>query len=91
MNEKVAPRAFSLFLPEIEPLCALIIFFDINRPNPIPASDIVVNFSKSFGWIRASIPFPLSFTLILTKFLTSGFIETFIVPALVNFIAYLTS
>ena len=44
VKEKVAPRACLLFLPEIDPPCASIIFFDMNRPKPMPLSDIAENF-----------------------------------------------
>lgn len=44
VKEKVAPRAWLLFLPVIDPPCASIIFFDMNRPKPMPLSDIAENF-----------------------------------------------
>jgi hypothetical protein len=34
-------------------------FFETFKPNPVPVSDFVSNFSKSRGNISLSIPFPL--------------------------------
>ena len=50
LNVKVVALSPSgLFLARILPPCASIIFFEINKPKPVPCSDEVVNFEKGLG------------------------------------------
>ena len=69
INPNSAPIPFSsslsLFFPQIFPLCASIIFFDIYKPNPVPLSYFVANFVKSLDNISLSIPIPVSFVITL--------------------------
>jgi len=62
------------------------------KPNPVPASDFVANFSNSLGSISLSIPVPVSFTIIFTCLFSLSiffFILTIICPFLVNLYAIL--
>jgi hypothetical protein len=64
-------------------------FFEINKPNPVPLSDFVANFVNNLGNISESIPDPVSLMLTRTSLLLSFFSTTMdIVPSsFVNFIA----
>ena len=43
-------------------------FFDMNKPNPVPpVSDVTANFENNFGNTPGSIPIPVSFTLTMTS------------------------
>jgi len=68
VNEKGAPVLFTLFLAQILPRWASMIFFVMNNPRPIPFSDRVVNLVNNLGSISLSIPFPLSLIDITAHF-----------------------
>jgi hypothetical protein len=60
VNAKVAPFPKGLFSAHILPPCASMIFFDRNRPWPVPMKDFVANFENSLGIISGFIPVPVS-------------------------------
>ncbi|MCJ7638092.1 MAG: hypothetical protein MUO21_11440 [Nitrososphaeraceae archaeon] len=45
MNTNVAHFPSGLLFPVILPSCDSIIFFEMYKPSPVPASDFVENFS----------------------------------------------
>jgi hypothetical protein len=47
----------------------------MNNPNPVPLSDFVANFVKSFGSISESIPWP--FPKYLLSDFKSGYLTIF--------------
>ena len=44
------------------PLCASMILFDINNPNPVPVLKLVASLVNNLGIISRSIPLPVSVT-----------------------------
>jgi hypothetical protein len=42
------PPLLSLLTAQIRPPCDSMIFFEINRPSPVPEKDFVANFENSF-------------------------------------------
>src|ERR671913_39952 len=66
LNENVAPSfppplflwLKLLFLAHILPPCASTILLEMNRPKPVPFSDLVANFVNNLGIIDGSIPGP---------------------------------
>jgi hypothetical protein len=61
VNVRVAPIPSALFSAHILPPCDSMILFDMNKPNPAPFSDFVVNFVNDVGIISEAIPIPVSF------------------------------
>jgi hypothetical protein len=51
LNENVAPLPSALFSAHILPLCASTMPFEISRPSPEPASDLVTNIVNNFSCI----------------------------------------
>ena len=49
LNENVAPFPSSLFLAQIFPPWASIMFFDMKRPKPVPWKDFDANFVNNLG------------------------------------------
>jgi hypothetical protein len=81
VNANVAPNPSGLFSAHILPPCASVIFFDMKSPSPVPFSDLLANFSNSFGKISRSIPLPESLTLTITS-LSNCSVVTAILPSL---------
>ena len=61
---------------------------DIKSPKPVPRSDLVINFEKSFGIISGSIPLPVSLILTMTS-LSDSSVSIVMTPLSVNLIALL--
>ena len=69
LNENIAPLPLALFSAQILPPWDSTMFFDMNKPNPVPpVSDTTANFENSFGNTSGSIPAPVSFIVVIPFF-----------------------
>jgi len=72
-------------------------FLEINNPNPVPVWDVVANFVNSLGYIRGSIPSPVSVMLTTVLVIAASLLSELhllpdvilivIAPSFVNLIA----
>jgi hypothetical protein len=76
-----------LFSAQILPPWDSIMFFDMNKPKPLPpVPDVTANFENRFGNTSGSIPVPVSFILTMTSPLLLSLSLLLLLPSLESII-----